>query len=101
MTIPADPHTLAVAPDGSPVLTTTARGCCARPPRALPGPRSTARRRCSWSPFPSDTAVGVDPAGALWTSTTADGGLRIVGVTADAVLESRDGGRTSTDVPAA
>ena len=65
------------------------------------------------------TAVGVDPAGTLWTSTdgagswqegaqsgslpqavaatTAGNGMRVAVVTADGVLESRDGGRTFTD----
>jgi hypothetical protein len=65
------------------------------------------------------TAVGVDPAGVVWTSADAatswqpgpqlgsppqavaaavvGGGLRIAVMTTDAVLESEDGGRAFTD----
>jgi hypothetical protein len=119
--IPAEPHTLAAAPDGGQVLATTAQGLL----RSTDG-------GVSWTPVDGapllqvvtwaddgSTAVGVDPAGTLWTSTdgagswqegaqsgsppqavaatTAGNGMRVAVVTADGVLESRDGGRTFTD----
>jgi photosystem II stability/assembly factor-like uncharacterized protein len=121
--IPAEPHTLAAAPDGSTVLATTQQGLL----------RST-DAGSSWAPVAGapllqvvdwaddgTTAAGVDPAGTVWTSTDAagtwrqgarlgsapdavaaasadGGGLRIAAVTADGLLESDDGGQTFTVV---
>jgi hypothetical protein len=117
--IPAEPATLAAAPDGSAVLATTRQGLL----------RST-DAGTSWSAAngapllqavdradDGTAVVGVDPAGPVWTSTdaadtwqegaqlssaldavavaTPDGGaLRVAVVTADALLESSDGGQT-------
>jgi photosystem II stability/assembly factor-like uncharacterized protein len=120
--IPAEPHTLAAAPDGSAVLATTQHGLL----------RST-DAGTTWSAVDgapllqvvdwaedATTAAGVDPAGTVWTSTDAagtwqqgarlgsvpdavavasgDGSLRIAVVTAEALLESDDGGQTFTVV---
>jgi hypothetical protein len=121
LAIPGEPHTLAAAPRGGTVLATTAQGLL----RSADG-------GATWTPDTDGpllqvvtwaderTAVGVDPAGTLWTSTdaaatwlpgrrlrtppqavaatSADGGLRIAVVTAAAVLESRDGGGTFTAI---
>ncbi|TFV67331.1 UNVERIFIED_ORG: exo-alpha-sialidase [Bacillus sp. AZ43] len=120
LTIPAEPHTLAAAPDGATVLATTAQGLL----------RSTDAGG-SWTPVPGapvlqvitwaedgTTAVGVDPAGAVWTSTdaaatwqqtadlastphavaatTAGGPLKIAVVTDEGLTQSVDGGQTFT-----
>ena len=119
--IPAEPHTLAAAPDGTQVLATTQEGLL----RSTDGASWAALdgapllQVVTWADE-GRTAVGVDPAGTLWTSTdsgtswgegaelgsppqavaatTTDDGLRIAVVTGDSVLESDDGGRTFTDV---
>ena len=119
--IPAEPHTLAAAPGGTSVLATTQQGLL-----------RSADAGSSWSPVDSapllqvvdwaedgTTAVGVDPAGTVWTSTDAagswqeraqlgaaphavtaasadDGTIRIAVVTAEALMESQDGGQTFT-----
>ena len=118
LTIPAEPHTLSAAPDGTTVLATTTEGLL----------RST-DAGASWSPVAGapllqvvtwagdgSTAVGIDPGGTLWTSgdagsrwrERADVGAapdavaadadasRIVVVTEDGLLESTDGGTTIT-----
>jgi hypothetical protein len=122
LTIPAEPHTLAAAPDGGQVLATTARGLLRSPDGGaswLPVEGAPLLQVVTWAD--GATAVGVDPAGTLWTSTDAAGSwqegpqlgsppqavaappvatgeeLRIAVVTAEAVLESRDGGRTFTE----
>ncbi|MGY1682426.1 F510_1955 family glycosylhydrolase [Geodermatophilus sp. SYSU D01176] len=119
--IPAEPHTLAATPDGGPVLATTAQGLLRSTDggtswTAVDGPPPL--QVAAWAD--STTAVGVDPGGTLWTSTdaattwqegpelgsppeavaatTVEGRLRIAVVTAAGVLETRDGGRTFTDV---
>jgi photosystem II stability/assembly factor-like uncharacterized protein len=117
--IPAEPHALTAAPDGAVVLATTQQGLL----------RST-DAGSSWSAVDGapllqvvdwaedgTSAVGVDPAGTVWTSTDAagtwqqgaqlgsaphavaatstDGGaLRIAVVTDEALLESSDSGQT-------
>jgi hypothetical protein len=121
--IPAEPHTLAAAPDGRTVLATTQQGLL----------RST-DAGSSWSAVDGapllqvvgwsgdgTTAVGVDPAGTVWTSADAvstwqqgarlgaaphavaaaaagDGTMRVAVVTDEALLESADGGQTFTVV---
>jgi len=121
LAIPAEPQALAAAPDGATVLATTQEGL----QRSTDGGTSWASvegapllQVVTWA---GGTAVGVDPAGTLWTS--ADGattwqrgsalgsppqavaaaggpdGVRVVVVTADGVVQSDDGGHTSTAVP--
>lgn len=119
--IPAEPHTLAAAPDGGAVLATTAQGLLRSDDAGS-----------SWVPVGAApllqvvafadpaTAVGVDPAGTVWTSADAGGSwqqvaqldaapqavaarveggdVRIVVATEDAVLDSVDGGRSFTTV---
>ena len=118
LSIPAQPHSLASAPDGQAVLATTESGVL----------RSTDAGR-TWDRIPDapllqvlawgagDTVVGATPsgqvavstdAGGAWTirgslgaapqavavATTAHGDLRILVVTTQEVLESFDGGAT-------
>ena len=72
MGIPAEPHTLAAAPDGVTVLATTAQGLLRS---ADAGPTWAAvdgaplLQVVNWAD--ASMAVGVDPAGAVWTSTDA------------------------------
>ncbi len=122
LTIPAEPHTLAAAPDGDQVLATTPAGLL-----------HSTDGGTSWSPADAPllqvvtwaderTAVGVDPDGSVWTSTDAasswqrgaqldgvplavaataatGGGPERVAVVTDAnLLDSTDGGRTFTVV---
>jgi hypothetical protein len=122
LAIPAEPHTLAAAPDGEQVLATTQTGLL-----------HSADAGASWSPADAPllqvvawaderTAVGVDPDGYVWTSndaagswqggtqldgvplavaaTPASGGGpgRVAVVTDESLLESTDGGRTFTVV---
>lgn len=117
--IPAQPHTLSADASGATVLATTADGVL----------RSGDAGR-TWARVPDgpllqvvdrapdgDTAVGVGPAGDVWSSADAgstwrrvgqvggrpqavaveagaDGADRVLVVTADALLESTDGGRS-------
>ncbi|WNV74807.1 F510_1955 family glycosylhydrolase [Geodermatophilus sp. DSM 44513] len=119
--IGAEPHTLAAAPDGTSVLATTQEGL----QRSTDGGASWTAvegapllQVVTWA---GGAAVGVDPAGTVWTSedgastwrrgaalgsppqavaaTAGPDGLRVVVVTADGVVESGDGGRTTTAVP--
>jgi photosystem II stability/assembly factor-like uncharacterized protein len=118
LTIPAEPHSLSAAPDGTTVLAATAQG-----------PLRSADAGASWSPVAGapllqvvtwagegSTAVRVDPGGRLWTSSDAGGSWqegavvgaapnavaadadtsRIVVVTEAGLLESIDGGATFT-----
>jgi hypothetical protein len=121
--IPAEPHTLTASPDGQHVLATTQQGLF----------RST-DAGSSWSPVEGAPllqvvdwtddgtgAVGVDPAGTVWSSadaastwqkgarlgvapqavaaTSSDGETtRVAVVTTEALLKSQDGGRTFTVV---
>jgi hypothetical protein len=123
LAVPAEPHTLAAAPGGATVLATTAAGLL-----------RSADAGDTWDPVDGapplqvvawvddTTAVGVDPAGTVWTSTDtagtwqenaqlgavphavtaapASGGGpgRIAVVTDAGLLESDDGGRTFTVV---
>ena len=122
LAIPAEPHTLAAAPDGTTVLATTQQGLL----------RST-DAGASWSAVDGapllqvvdwaedgTSVVGVDPAGTVWSSTDgagtwqegahlgaaphavaaapAGGALRVLAVTTEALLESHDGGQTFTVV---
>ena len=118
LAIPAEPHTLAASPDGGQVLATTAQGLL----RSTDGGGSWSRvdgapvlQVVDWADD-GTTAVGVDPSGGVWISadgavswqagpdlggaphavaaTSSDGGLRIAVVTTDALVESRDGGRS-------
>jgi hypothetical protein len=115
--IPAEPHTLAAAPDGGTVLATTAQGLL----RSTDAGTSWAAadgapllQVVAWAD--AGTAVGVDPAGIVWTSTdaagtwqqaadlgaashavaaaAADGTARVAVVTDEGLAESLDGGRT-------
>lgn len=116
LAIPAEPHTLSAAPDGSTVLATTAQGLL-----------RSADAGASWSPVAGapllqvvtwardgSTAVGIDPGGTLWTTSDAGSSWQeraavgaapdavaadsdaswIVVVTEDGLLESTDGGAT-------
>jgi photosystem II stability/assembly factor-like uncharacterized protein len=122
LAIPAEPHTLAAAPQGGTVLATTAAGLL-----------RSADTGATWAPVADapllqvvtwagdgTAALGVDPAGTLWRSTddggtwqqlaqlgssphavaaAADGGkLRVLVVTDAGLLESTDGGQTFVTV---
>ncbi len=119
LAIPAEPHTLAASPDGGQVLATTAQGVL----RSTDGGSSWSRavgapvlQVVDWADD-GTTAVGVDPSGVVWISadgavtwqagpdvgaaphavvatSSDDGALRIAAVTTDALVESRDGGRS-------
>jgi photosystem II stability/assembly factor-like uncharacterized protein len=121
--IPAEPHTLAAAPDGTAVLATTQQGLL----RSTDAGSSWSAvggapllQVVDWADDDGTTAVGVDPSGTVWTSTdgggtwqqgarlgsaphavaaSADGAaLRVAVVTDEALLESDDGGQTFTVV---
>jgi hypothetical protein len=122
LTIPAEPHTLAAAPQSATVLATTG-----------PGLLRSADAGNSWAPVngapllqvvtwaeDGSAVVGVDPTGTLWLSVddgdtwqerarlgsaphavaaTAEGDrLRVLVVTDEGLLESTDGGQTFTTV---
>ncbi|MCW2682394.1 MAG: hypothetical protein JWP33_307 [Blastococcus sp.] len=121
LSIPVEPHTLTTAPDGAAVLATTAQGLL----RSID-------TGSSWAPVTdapplqvvawadSATIVGVDPAGAVWSSADAGdswqqsahldaaphaiaarverGDVRILVATEEALLESVDGGRSFTGI---
>jgi photosystem II stability/assembly factor-like uncharacterized protein len=118
---PAEPHTLAAAPDGGPVLATTAQGLLRSTDdgttwAAVDG--APPLQVVTWAD--AGTAVGVDPAGSVWTSTdaagtwrqtadlgaatravaaaAADGTIRVAVVTDAGLAESLDGGVTFTDL---
>ncbi|MGY1820518.1 F510_1955 family glycosylhydrolase [Geodermatophilus sp. SYSU D00079] len=119
LAIPAEPHTLAAAPDGATVLATTATGALRSADAGgswTPAPGAPVLQVVTWAED-GTTAVGVDPAGAVWTSTdaaatwqqTADLGsaphavaatvaggrpLRSAVVTDEGLTQSRDGGQT-------
>jgi hypothetical protein len=120
LAIPAEPHTLAAAPDGGQVLATTEQGLLRSTDDGATwvlDADAPLLQVVAWAD--GTTAVGVDPAGTLWTSVDAGDtwqpgaqlgsppqavaaaatgdGIRIAAVTADAVLESVDGGRTFTE----
>ena len=120
LAIPAEPHTLAARPDGGQLLATTTQGLLRSPDGGAtwtPDEDAPLLQVIAWAD--AGTAVGVDPAGVVWTSADAatswqpgpqlgsppqavaaavvGGGLRIAVMTTDAVLESEDGGRTFTD----
>ena len=117
LAIPAEPHTLAASPEGTHVLATTRQGLL----RSTDTASSWAfvdgaplLQVVTW--IDGVSAIGATPAGVVWS--TADGGVtwqemselgaapeavaasssgdkvRVVVVTTDALLESRDGGRT-------
>ncbi len=119
LAIPAEPHTLAAGPDGGTVLAPTAQGLL----RSTDSGSTWAAvggvpllQVVAWAD--AGTAVGVDPAGAVWTSTdvagtwqqtadlgaaphavaatVADGAVRIAVVTDAGLAESLDGGATFT-----
>ncbi|MEX5717379.1 F510_1955 family glycosylhydrolase [Geodermatophilus maliterrae] len=120
LAIPAEPHTLAAAPDGGQVLATTEQGLLRSTDDGATwvlDADAPLLQVVTWAD--RTTAVGVDPAGTLWTSVDAadtwqpgtqlgsppqavaaaatGDGLRIAAVTVDVVLESVDGGRTFTE----
>jgi hypothetical protein len=117
--IPTEPHTLATTPDGGTVLATTAQGLLSSTDAgttwvAVEG--APLLQVVAWAD--ADTAVGVDPAGAVWISTdaagtwqqtadlgaaphavaaaAADGTIRVAAVTDAGLAESLDGGATFT-----
>jgi hypothetical protein len=117
--IPAEPHTLAAAPDGGTVLATTAQGLLRSADAgttwaAVDG--APLLQVAAWAD--ASTAVGVDPAGIVWTSTdaaatwqrtadlgaaphavaaaAADGTVRVAVVTDAGLAESVDSGATFT-----
>ncbi|MCZ2827193.1 MULTISPECIES: F510_1955 family glycosylhydrolase [unclassified Modestobacter] len=117
--IPAEPHTLTASPTGERVLATTAQGLL----RSTDGGRTWALvddapllQVVDWAETAAEVA-GVDPSGVVWTSTdggdtwnqgaalgsapqavtlgvTGDGVPRVVVATAEALVESVDGGQT-------
>jgi hypothetical protein len=122
LTIPGQPHTLAAAPDGATVLATTAEGLLRSADAG--GSWSTVGgapllQVVDWADDGS-RAVGVDPAGTVWSSSDGNaweqsaqlgaaphavtvapddaGALRVAVVTDEALLESVDGGQTFTEV---
>jgi hypothetical protein len=115
--IPAEPHTLATTPDSGTVLATTAQGLLRSTDAgttwaAVEG--APLLQVVAWAD--AGTAVGVDPAGAVWTSidaagtwqqtadlgaaphavaaAAADGTIRVAVVTDAGLAESLDGGAT-------
>jgi hypothetical protein len=120
LTIPAEPHTLAAAPDGKQVLATTQAGLLHSTDAGTSWFQADAPllQVVAWAD--ATTAVGVDPDGAVWISTDAAGSWqrraelgaaplavaaapatrggpgRIAVVTDESLLESTDGGRTFT-----
>ena len=117
--IPAEPRTLAAAPDGGAVLATTAQGLLRSTDAGTTWAAVEGAPRLqvvAW--VDAGTMVGVDPAGAVWTSTdaaqtweqtadlgaaphavaaaAADGTVRIAVVTDAGLAESLDGGATFT-----
>jgi photosystem II stability/assembly factor-like uncharacterized protein len=117
LSIPAEPHTLASAPDGGTVLATTAQGLLRSTDAgttwtAVDG--APLLQVAAWAD--ASTALGVDPAGTVWTSTDAagtwqraadlgaaphavaatpaDGTVRVAVVTDAGLAESVDGGMT-------
>ena len=118
LTIPAEPHGLAAAPDGRTVLATTQQGLLRSVDAgsswsAVPG--APLLQVVAWSG--DGSTVGVDPEGTVWASSdaggsweerarlavaphavAADAGRRVAVVTEVALLESTDGGRTFTRV---
>jgi photosystem II stability/assembly factor-like uncharacterized protein len=117
LAIPAEPHTLAAAPDGGAVLATTAQGLLRSTDAgttwaAVEG--APLLQVVAWAD--ASTTVGIDPAGVVWTSTDAagtwrqtadlgaaphavaaavtDGAVRIAAVTEAGLSESVDGGAT-------
>ena len=121
--IPAAPASLSAGPDGNQVLATTEQGLLHSTDAGstwAPIPEAPLLQLADWSPD-GGGAVGVDPQGQVWTSqdraltwqpaadlaappqamdvgTTPDGGSRVLVVTATAITESRDGGKTFTDL---
>jgi photosystem II stability/assembly factor-like uncharacterized protein len=121
--IPAEPHTLAAAPDGTTVLATTQQGLLRSADAGTSWSRVDGTPLLQVVTWAEDgtTAIGVDPTGTVWTSTDAaatwqqgarlgagphavaatspDGGAVWVAVVTDeALLESDDGGLTFTVV---
>lgn len=117
--IPAEPATLAAAPDGSAVLATTRQGLLRSTDAGTSWSAANGAPLLQVVDWADDgtAVVGVDPAGTVWTSTDAadtwqegaqlssaldavavatpeGGALRVAVVTADALLESSDGGQT-------
>ncbi len=117
--LPAEPHTLAAAPDGETVLATTAQGVLRSTDAgttwaAVEG--APLLQVVAWAD--AGTAVGVDPTGIVWTSTDAaatwqqaadlgatphavaaaraDRVVRIAVVTDAGLVESLDSGATFT-----
>jgi photosystem II stability/assembly factor-like uncharacterized protein len=121
--IPAEPAALSASPDGQQVLATTAQGLLLSIDAGTswtPVPGAPLLQLVDWA-ADGRTAVGVDPSGGVWTSqdaaatwekaaqldaapqavdvgAAADGGTRILVVTATAISESRDGGQTFIDL---
>ncbi|SDF24601.1 hypothetical protein SAMN05660662_1527 [Blastococcus aurantiacus] len=121
LSIPAEPHTLAAAPDGGTVLATTAQGVLRSTDAGGSWAVVTAAPVLQVATWAEDgtTAVGVDPEGGVWMSTdaaatwrqtgglasaphavaaTASAGrpLEIAVVTDEGLMRSVDGGRTFT-----
>jgi photosystem II stability/assembly factor-like uncharacterized protein len=118
--VPAAPAALAATADGQRVLATTDEGMFLSPDAGTTWSPIDAPvlQFVDWAPD-GRTAVGVEPTGAVWVTedgtaswqrtahleapqamdvaTAADGALRVLVVTASAIVESRDGGRTFTE----
>lgn len=122
LAIPAEPHTLAAAADGTTVLATTAQGLLRSVDAGAtwaPVDGAPLLQVVTWA-ADGNVVVGVDPAGTLWRSsddgaswrqkarlgaaphavaaTAQDGRLRVLVVTAVGLVESTDGGHTFTTV---
>ena len=116
LTIPAEPHSLAAAFDGSTVLATTQQALLRSVDAGTTWSAVDGAPLLQVVTWAGDgaTAIGLDPVGTLWTSTdagsswqertrlgaaphavAADGAAtRIAVVTEDGLLESTDGGQT-------
>ncbi|SDG07542.1 hypothetical protein SAMN05660662_0216 [Blastococcus aurantiacus] len=121
LTIPAEPHTLAAAPEGSTVLATTAQGVLRSTDAGgnwTPVNAAPLLQVLAWADD-GTTAVGVSPDGDVWASTDAaatwrrtgdvgaaphavavatraGGPMEIAAVTDDGLLQSVDGGQAFT-----
>jgi photosystem II stability/assembly factor-like uncharacterized protein len=123
--MPGTPASLASTDDGRRVLATTEDGVLLSVDAGgswSPAPGAPVLQFVDWAPD-GGGAVGIDPTGAVWVSpdsaaswqstaqldapqamdvvTADDGSTRVLIVTTSAIVESRDGGQTFTDVPQA
>lgn len=118
VTIPAAPATLSASPDGEQILATTQQGLLRSDDGGISWSKVDGAPLLQVVDWAEDgiTVVGVDPEGLVWTSADAGAtwqqgprlgsapqavdvsasgdGTRVVVVTTEALLQSKDGGRT-------